>query len=77
VLILVGAHDSVISPEQRRQIVDALEAADVRHEVVEYAGVGHGFLNDRRDTFDAAAAEDAWARISVLFADELFADERS
>jgi carboxymethylenebutenolidase len=71
VLILVGEHDQVISPDQRRQIADALEEADVRHEVVEYAGVGHGFLNDRRDTFDAAAAADAWARIRTLFAEEL------
>jgi Dienelactone hydrolase family len=61
----------VISHDQRRQIADALEAANVRHDVVEYPGVGHGFLNDRRDTFDAAAAEDAWARIRALFADEL------
>jgi carboxymethylenebutenolidase len=71
VLILVGEHDQVITPEQRRQIADALGAANVRHEVVEYAGVGHGFLNDRRETFNAAAAEDAWTRISALFADEL------
>jgi carboxymethylenebutenolidase len=70
-LVLVGEHDQVISPEQRRQIAEALEAANVGHEVVEYAGVGHGFLNDRRDTFDAAAADDAWARIRALFADEL------
>jgi carboxymethylenebutenolidase len=71
VLVLVGEHDQVISREQRRQIANELEAANVRHEVVEYEGVGHGFLNDRRDTFDAAAAEDAWARIRTLFADEL------
>jgi carboxymethylenebutenolidase len=70
-LFLVGDHDQVISREQRRQIADALEAAKVRHDIVEYAGVGHGFLSDRRDTFDAAAAEDAWARIRALFADEL------
>jgi carboxymethylenebutenolidase len=70
-LVLVGEHDQLISPEQRRQIADALEAAGVRHEVVEYAGVGHGFLNDRRETFDAAATADAWARIRALFADEL------
>jgi acetyl esterase/lipase len=75
-LVLVGEHDQVISPEQRRQIADALEAAHVRHDVVEYARVGHGFLNDRRDTFDAAAADDAWARIRALFADELVAHQR-
>jgi carboxymethylenebutenolidase len=74
-LVFVGEHDEVISPEQRRQIADALEAANVRHDVVEYAGVGHGFLNDRRATFDAVAAEDAWARIRALFADELVAHQ--
>jgi carboxymethylenebutenolidase len=74
-LVFVGEHDEVISPEQRRQIADALEAADVRHDVVEYAGVGHGFLNDRRDAFDAVASEDAWARIRALFADELVAHQ--
>jgi carboxymethylenebutenolidase len=73
VLILVGEHDQVITPDHRRQIADALEAANVHHEVVEYAGVGHGFLNDRREKFDAAAAEDAWTRISALFAAELVA----
>jgi carboxymethylenebutenolidase len=75
-LVLVGERDRVISPKQRRQIADALEAADVRHDVAEYGGAGHGFLNDRRDTFDAAAAEDAWARIRALFADELLARQR-
>jgi carboxymethylenebutenolidase len=74
-LVLVGEHDQVISSQQRGQIADALEAADVRHDVVEYAGVGHGFLNDRRDTFDAVASEDAWARIRALLADELVAHQ--
>jgi carboxymethylenebutenolidase len=72
-LVLVGEHDQVISPEQRRQIAEALEAANVRHQIVAYPGVGHGFLNDRRDAFDAAASEDAWARIRALLADELVA----
>jgi|Tabmets5t2r1_1033131.scaffolds.fasta_scaffold14333_3 carboxymethylenebutenolidase len=74
-LVLVGEHDQVISPEHRRQIADALEAAGVRHDVVEYAAVGHGFLNERRDTFDAAAAEEAWTRIRALFAEELVAHQ--
>jgi carboxymethylenebutenolidase len=70
-LVLVGEHDQVITPEQRHMIADALKAANVRHDIVQYAGAGHGFLNDRRDSYDAAAAQDAWARIGALLADEL------
>jgi carboxymethylenebutenolidase len=70
VLILVGEDDQVIFPEQRRQIADALEAANVRHEVVEYAGVGHGFLNDRRETF-VPRQRTLGLRIRALFAEEL------
>jgi predicted esterase len=40
-LVLVGEHDQVISTEQRRQIAEALETANVRYDIVEYAGVGH------------------------------------
>ncbi|WP_205825799.1 dienelactone hydrolase family protein [Microbispora catharanthi] len=71
VLVLVGAEDRVVPPDHRRMIADALRAAAVRHEIVEYPGVGHGFLCDRRDTFDARAADDAWRRVRELLAEEL------
>ncbi|MEV4326312.1 dienelactone hydrolase family protein [Microbispora rosea] len=71
VLVLVGAEDHVVPPDHRRMIADALRAAAVRHEIVEYPGTGHGFLCDRRDTFDAAAAGDAWRRVRELLAEEL------
>jgi len=34
--------------------------------VVTFPGVGHGFLNDRRKSYDARAAEEAW-RMAVEF----------
>jgi carboxymethylenebutenolidase len=71
VLFVVGEHDQLIPPEHRQAIVDALHAADVRHELVEYPGAAHGFLSDRRDTYDPAAAKDAWQRIGRLLAAEL------
>lgn len=67
VLVLVGEHDHVVPREHRRAIAGALRAAGVEHEVVEYPGASHGFLCDRRDTFDPAAAQDAWRRIEELF----------
>jgi carboxymethylenebutenolidase len=71
VLVLVGEDDHVVPPEQRSAIAGALEEAGVRHALVEYPGVGHGFLSERRESFDEAAAQDAWDRIDRLLAERL------
>lgn len=71
VLFLVGENDHVVPPEHREAIAGALRVAGIRHELVEYPGVPHGFLCDRRDTYDPAAAEDAWRRIKNLLGEEL------
>jgi carboxymethylenebutenolidase len=66
VLFLVGDQDQLIPPEHREQLIRALAGAGVAHELVEYPGAGHGFLSDRRDSFAASAAADAWQRIQRL-----------
>lgn len=71
VLFLVGENDHLIPREHRQAIVDALQAAGVRHDLVEYPGAGHGFLSDRRDTYDPAAAKDAWQRMREFLDAEL------
>jgi carboxymethylenebutenolidase len=71
VLVIVGEDDHVVPPEHRRAIADALQAAGVRHELVEYPGVPHGFLCDRRESYREAAARDAWQRVEALLAAEL------
>ncbi len=45
----------------------ALKAAGVRFESFRYAGTEHGFNNDTTPRFDAAAAQQAWARTVALF----------
>lgn len=74
-LLIVGEQDRVVPPEHRRAIADELRTAGVRHEIVEYPGVGHGFLNHPRDAYDPLAAQDAWRRIEDLFAAELAAPQ--
>ncbi len=71
VLFLVGENDHIVPPDDRRAIADALGGADVRHELVEYPNAPHGFLCDRRPTYDLTAAEDAWRRIETLLREEL------
>ena len=63
VLFLVGENDHVVPPAQQAEIAAALADAGVRHEVVVYPGVGHGFL-----ATDPAAAADAWHRVHTLLA---------
>ncbi len=70
-LILVGEHDHIVPPEHRQAIARALRAAGVRHELVEYPGALHGFLSDRRETYQPEAANDAWRRIHELMSEEL------
>jgi len=70
-LVLVGEDDQVVPPEHRREVAHALRAAGVRHEIIEYPGVAHGFLNDRRASYNPAAATDAWRRVQDLLTAEL------
>lgn len=71
ILCLFGENDGYIPATDVAAIRKALAAAKVRHEVVVYPGVGHGFFCDVRGDYDAKSAADAWARVTELFRDEL------
>jgi len=71
ILCLFGEKDGYIPAEQVTKIKGALATANVRHEVVVYPGVGHGFFCDERADFDATSADDAWRRVTSLFKSEL------
>lgn len=72
-LYFVGEDDFLVTADQREAISHALTQAKVRHEVIVYPGVGHGFFCDERDSFDAATRDDAWARTCAMFETELHA----
>ncbi len=69
VLGLYGADDTNPSPADVERLDAALTAAGVPHEFKSYVGAGHAFLNDRRPSYRAEAAADAWHRC-VEFLDE-------
>ncbi len=71
ILCFFGAKDGYIPPDQVEKIRRELEKHHVRHEVVVYPNVGHGFFCDERPDYDANAAADAWRRVKALFAEEL------
>jgi dienelactone hydrolase len=77
-LILHGAADTHVPPEQLAATQKALEAAGADWELVVFAGAKHGFMNPAADKLGAPgvgyqerAARRAWQQMRVFF-DELF-----
>lgn len=71
ILCFFGENDGYIPPSDVEKIRAALVAAEVRHEVTVYPGVGHGFFCDARGDYSEAAASDAWTKVKALFREEL------
>ena len=71
ILCLFGDQDSYISADQVEKIRGELTRHHIRHEVVVYPGVGHGFFCDARADYNKSAAGDAWRRVRDLFREEL------
>jgi carboxymethylenebutenolidase len=70
VLFLVGETDHLFNAEHHK-IAKRLRDEGVNHELVVYPDTPHGFFCHERDTYRAAAAENAFARVTALLADEL------
>jgi carboxymethylenebutenolidase len=48
-----------------------LSAASIGHDLKIYPGAKHSFFNDRRPSYDAAAAADSWERVLAFFGEHL------
>jgi len=69
--LFFGTEDPLIPNEQVDQIEAALKQQQIPHALYRYEGRTHGFFCDRRDSYDAEAAADAWAKTLALFRDRL------
>ncbi|MFB9200062.1 dienelactone hydrolase family protein [Nonomuraea spiralis] len=58
-VVLLGADDPIIDAGQQRAIAERLET-------VAFAGAGHGFAADERDSFHADSAREAWKLIEEV-----------
>jgi carboxymethylenebutenolidase len=63
VLALFGGDDAGIPAENISRFESALQAADVRHEVVTYEGAPHSFFDRSQGEFSSESL-DAWNRIT-------------
>jgi carboxymethylenebutenolidase len=69
-LCLFGKKDAMIPLAQVDAVREALKSAGTRGEVIVY-DADHGFFCDQRGSYHKPSADDAWARVTALFATEL------
>lgn len=62
-----GEEDASIPPAQVAEIEAELQKHQVSYRVFRYAGADHGFFCDRRASYHAEAAADAWNQTKLLF----------
>lgn len=66
-----GTEDPLIDPHEVDHIEAALTNHGVPHQIYRYEGATHGFFCDQRDSYDPAAAKDAWEHVLELFKGKL------
>ncbi len=59
-LLLYGAEDQSITPEEHGRIATALSTARKRYTLTVFPGAPHGFFADPRDSFRPEAAKEGW-----------------
>ncbi len=71
VLGLYGAEDGGIPVDAVNAMDEALDAAGIENEIMIYEGAPHAFFNDTRESFNEAAAADAWPRALTWLREKL------
>ncbi len=70
--LFFGQLDFFIPQEEVRRIDEKLRALGLDYSIDNYAGAAHGFCcEERRDSYHAAAAKDAWSKLEVFFSKNL------
>ena len=70
--LFFGQLDFFIPQEEVRRIDERLRALGLDYAIDNYEGAVHGFCcEERRDSYHAAAAKDAWAKLEAFFSKNL------
>lgn len=67
----VADNDPHCTPENQKLLAAALDAAGAAYQLELYPGAGHGFAVPDNPTYDEAASEQHWQRITALFTEAL------
>lgn len=65
--LFFGMQDASIPPDQVDQIEQTLQQHQIPHRLFRYPDAEHGFFCDRRASYNADAAVDAWQHVLELF----------
>lgn len=68
IYLFFGLEDASIPVSDTEKIEAALTDANIPHKIFRYPGADHGFFCDRRGSYNAEAAQDAWHKVLELFA---------
>ena len=74
IMLMYGANDQMIAPDEHARIAEALSTAKKRYAINVFPDADHGFFSDRRDNYNAAAAEEAWQMTLNFFGYHLASD---
>ncbi len=66
-LLIYGADDEGIAPQEHARIVEELSREKKRYTLRVYAGAGHGFASKDRESYRPQQAESGWAETLALF----------
>ncbi len=66
-MLMYGSEDTYIVADEHQRIAKALSVAKKRYSMNVFAGAGHGFMSDRRDSYNPAAAAEAAAMMMAFF----------
>ncbi len=67
IMLMYGADDASIAPEEHQQIALALSKSKKRYALNVFPNAKHGFFSDRRDSYNPAASSEAWAMTLSFF----------
>ena len=71
IMLVYGADDEMIAADEHARITEALSQAKKRYILTVFPNAGHGFLSDRRDSYAAEPAKEAWAMTMNFFQQNL------
>lgn len=71
IMLVYGADDQSIAPDEHGRIAQALSTAKKRYMLTVFPNAGHGFLSDRRDSYAAQPAQEAWEMTLNFFKQNL------
>jgi carboxymethylenebutenolidase len=60
ILLFYGTEDQSIAPDEHGRVTQALSTAHKEYEMIVFAGAGHGFFCEDRQSFDERSAEESW-----------------